>query len=523
MIWMRHVGPRGPSLKSGGVTNRREREKDPLVNLDQKWLNLYITAVLLVAFVCLGTGRASYGEGQREFTSAEQLFLQLLNKTRQNPSAMIKAYGMNPQAILARSPGLAPLFEEGLAPLSADDSLNTAAASHCADMLKRGYYSHRSPEGWDATARVIVEGYLPVYSDEALGILAFYNYMPPDDAARRLFGSMLKSELEKAEDIEDLGLLNPHARELGLRIMPGTMVISGNRFNVYVAVCQLGQGAAEEEMGLLHLINQAREVPGQVAQSYGIDWQEVVGVHFGLDAAIGDGLPPLLPRVLLHESARGHAADMLENQYFSRTSLDGRTYEDRIWGVGYEFFPVGEGIGRRPLCNGIDGAEAVRRVFRDWFLYELGDNQGQGGMNILNPDFRDIGIGSAMGYAPELSGICGDDIALLVADFGAGQGPQPGIMGLVYQDTDADGLYTLGEGIAGLGAYVVAREMVITQTITDRTGGFWLAVEPGDYTLVLRDSNGNLLARRYIRLADEPVNVRIGIEVQREGLTQEAY
>lgn len=49
--------------------------------------------------------------------------------------------------------------EAGLAPLVEDPRLDAAAQEHAEDMLARGYYDHRSPEGKQVGDRVKAEGY----------------------------------------------------------------------------------------------------------------------------------------------------------------------------------------------------------------------------------------------------------------------------------------------------------------------------------------------------------------------------
>lgn len=48
--------------------------------------------------------------------------------------------------------------EHGLEPLTSSESLSAAAQDHAEDMLARGYYSHRSPEGADAADRYRAQG-----------------------------------------------------------------------------------------------------------------------------------------------------------------------------------------------------------------------------------------------------------------------------------------------------------------------------------------------------------------------------
>lgn len=49
-------------------------------------------------------------------------------------------------------------IKQGLAPLSFDVKLREVARAHSADMFKRGYFSHFTPEGYDLAFRVKAVG-----------------------------------------------------------------------------------------------------------------------------------------------------------------------------------------------------------------------------------------------------------------------------------------------------------------------------------------------------------------------------
>lgn len=93
--------------------------------------------------------------------------------------------------------------------------------------------------------------------------------------------------------------------------------------------------------------------------------------------------PPIVWNNTLEASAIGHAKDMEYRNYFSHTSKDGRSIEDRILEAGYTYegyrsFAIGENIayGQRSIAEVSDG----------WFKSE-GHCR-----NLMNPDFKEIGI-----------------------------------------------------------------------------------------------------------------------------------
>ncbi len=62
------------------------------------------------------------------------------------------------------------------------------------------------------------------------------------------------------------------------------------------------------------------------------------------DVRAVNGSDPLSYNNLLGQAAQGHAQDMLDQNYFSHTSLDGRTLGDRVTATDYSWRALGENI-----------------------------------------------------------------------------------------------------------------------------------------------------------------------------------
>lgn len=92
---------------------------------------------------------------------------------------------------------------------------------------------------------------------------------------------------------------------------------------------------------------------------------------------------PLTVHSALTTAARGHSADMARNGYFSHTSLDGRTPQDRMRAAGYS--------GRRTGENIAAGQTSAAGVMMAWM-----DSPGHKA-NILNCQYHHIGVGHAKG------------------------------------------------------------------------------------------------------------------------------
>jgi len=93
--------------------------------------------------------------------------------------------------------------------------------------------------------------------------------------------------------------------------------------------------------------------------------------------------PPLVWNDNLEIAAAGHAQDMFNRSYFSHTSKDGRSMQDRIVMAGYIFkgyrsFMVGENIA--------EGQMSIAQVMQGWIKSE-GHCK-----NLMNPGFKEIGV-----------------------------------------------------------------------------------------------------------------------------------
>jgi uncharacterized protein YkwD len=87
----------------------------------------------------------------------------------------------------------------------------------------------------------------------------------------------------------------------------------------------------------------------------------------------------------LTQAAAGHSQDMAAKNYFSHTSADGRTLDQRVTAAGYRWHALAENIAA--------GYPTVQAVVNGWM--------GSDGhcANIMNPGLRDIGVACVAGTA----------------------------------------------------------------------------------------------------------------------------
>ena len=93
-------------------------------------------------------------------------------------------------------------------------------------------------------------------------------------------------------------------------------------------------------------------------------------------------LSPLHTDTLLQQAAREHSADMYKRHYFSHRTPDGKTPYDRLNDLRFHYVTAGENLAFAP---------DVDQAFDS--LMKSPDHRA----NILNPDYRCIGIGAYKG------------------------------------------------------------------------------------------------------------------------------
>ncbi len=111
-------------------------------------------------------------------------------------------------------------------------------------------------------------------------------------------------------------------------------------------------------------------------------------------------------------AAQGHAEDMIQRDFYDHETPEGFMPGDRITRAGYPFATYAENNNRvSGSYSGEPGTDKVREAFESW-MESPGHRE-----NILNPAFREVGIGLWAGrYATELG-----TTTMYVVDFGARQ------------------------------------------------------------------------------------------------------
>ena len=275
----------------------------------------------------------------------EEALLALINQARQNPLAVAASMGMDPEKILKDLPELEKILKEGLPPVTFNRTPLTMPPAPTRRTCSPIATIRMSPPTAGAMTRGSgTPGTPPLRPANPWGCWS----LPISSTRRTPRGSSSSTcsadELDPSRT-EKRNILDPRLKEAGVSIDTGVLSLGGVLWNVYLATCDFGAVITEPEAELLRLINLARANPLGMAEALGINAAAYLEGRPELRAAFEQGLAPLtVNRTLLSVSA-AHLQDMLTNNYYGKTSLDGRTVSDRIAASGYRSAAAGESLG----------------------------------------------------------------------------------------------------------------------------------------------------------------------------------
>jgi uncharacterized protein YkwD len=109
------------------------------------------------------------------------------------------------------------------------------------------------------------------------------------------------------------------------------------------------------------------------------------------------GLPPLALNAKLTDASARYAADLVAGSYFSHTGRDGSTVTSRLTAAGYITPDGGWHIGEN-LAWGTGALATPGSIVQAWM-----NSEGHRD-NILNADYREIGVGIVVGNPMSLNG-----------------------------------------------------------------------------------------------------------------------
>ncbi len=191
------------------------------------------------------------------------------------------------------------------------------------------------------------------------------------------------------------------------------------------------------EQYLLELINRARLDPAGEAARYSVDLN--AGLAAGTISTASKQV--LAPNALLENAAIVHSQWMLAADVFSHTGNGGSSAPQRATAAGYAWANVGENLSWRGTTGSISLDTIAATHHQDLFL-SAGHR-----VNMLNGVYQEVGIAQERG-AFNLNGR-NYDSSMLTELFAKPATPAAFLTGVIYNDTDKNAFYSIGEGVAG--------------------------------------------------------------------------
>ncbi len=201
--------------------------------------------------------------------------------------------------------------------------------------------------------------------------------------------------------------------------------------------------------------------------------------------------PPLAWNDALGSAAQGHSQDMFSNNFQSHTGSDGTSPGDRISNAGYG---ASSSEGEDAFAYASSVENSIEAFLLDWGVSDDGHYR-----NIMQPGtpaqgaFGDVGIGIV-----QTQDSLGQERDVVTVDFAKGQNSQPQVVGVVYNDSDGNGVYGPGEGQA---VAIQAQNLAtgaVSSTNSSAAGGYQMPLAPGNYDIKAIGGNGQVLSSQDI-------------------------
>lgn len=231
------------------------------------------------------------------------------------------------------------------------------------------------------------------------------------------------------------------------------------------------------EQLFLELVNRARLDPLAEAARFGIDLNQGISGP----ALTGAARQPLASNAALASAAAAHSQWMLDTNTFSHTGAGASSPTQRIQGALALTPPwqTGENLSWTGTTGTINLQSAIPAQHRA--LFESPGHR----QNILREGFDEIGIAQLRGNFTAQSGTTFD--TSMVTNKFVGQAGTRFLTGVIFDDTDLNGFYSIGEGRGGI--TISASGQSVTSAAA---GGFAVALAAAQVTVVFGSGPGAL-------------------------------
>jgi uncharacterized protein YkwD len=204
--------------------------------------------------------------------------------------------------------------------------------------------------------------------------------------------------------------------------------------------------------------------------------------------------PPLAWNDALGNAAQGHSQDMFNNNFQSHSGSDGSSPSDRISNAGYG---AAASEGEDAFAYSSSVKNSIEAFLLDWGVSDDGHFR-----NIMQPGtaaqdaYGDAGVGVVSS-----TDSAGNPLSVVTVDFAKGQNSQPQLVGVVYNDSNSNGVYDPGEGQGGV--VIKATNLAngrVSSTTSAGPGGYQMPLSAGSYDVEAIDSNGRTVSSQDVTI-----------------------
>lgn len=242
------------------------------------------------------------------------------------------------------------------------------------------------------------------------------------------------------------------------------------------ALIDLAKQPTAQEVLVVELINRARANPEAEAARFNIGLNDGIS---GTDIT-ATAKQPLAHNLLLIDSARKHSQWMLDADIFDHIGVNNSEPTERMAAAGYSF--TGSWMSGENIAWG-----GTSRSTIDLTSYAISQHEGlfrSAGhrLNILQADFRELGVGQREGYFID-RGV--NYLSSMLTQNFARSGSSYYLTGVVYSDTNNNDFYDVGEGLSGITISFNGKSYPAYNT-----GAYSIPVSNGTYSITV---TGDLL------------------------------
>jgi len=400
-------------------------------------------AILVITLFCVS------GQAISATTSNNAVLFDLINQIRVAPFSYALSLGYDAAFLQERN----ILPETVFSPYLMDESLNSDAARDNDNMAGKN-------------AEILTNEPVYLVTAETAGVVSFFNFMPVTAACKIFIENLFKNELESKKFQHILSTEYVYA---------GTSITSGvtaDHMNAWFCTLHLGSSVLTSEIQLLNMINQVRSEPWKIRAYFNKDLLDFFQENRYVFNLIGQSFSPLFFDSSLHLAAGFSAFNKLPGTQ-SDPLVANMNPLDRSLYFGYQ----GQSASESTLaiaCAKDKAIECVNSLFSDLISEEL--RIWPEHSLVFSNEFQDAGPAIAVRSEENLD-IAGFSLVGGAGNFVSTQA-LPRVYGILFSDTDRNGVYSPGEELAKENVMVFDQDLNLIRTVvTNNAGQFSLTLD----------------------------------------------